>query len=162
MEATTRKPTLQKIPVYEIRLVQGRRPLRLAETTVPDAEYAGRTMHAMLGLTDREHFAALFLDGRHRVTGAHVVAIGGQHGIGTIEPRTVFRAAIASCASGLVLGHNHPSGDPTPSGDDIATTAKLIAAGKVLGIPVLDHIIVTRDSRIWHSMFTRGTFPAEA
>jgi DNA repair protein RadC len=159
METTSRKPTLQKIPIYEIRLVQARRPLRLAEATVPDAEYAGRTMHAMLGLTDREHFAALFLDGRHRITGAHVIAIGGQHGIGTIEPRTVFRAAIAACASGLVLGHNHPSGDPTPSGDDITTTAKLIAAGRVLGIPVLDHIIVTRDSRHWHSMFTRGTFP---
>jgi DNA repair protein RadC len=99
MEATTRKPTLQKIPVYEVRLIQARRSLRLAESTVPDASYAGRTMHALLGLTDREHFAALFLNGMHRVTGANVIAIGGQHGIGTIEARTVFRAAIAACAS---------------------------------------------------------------
>lgn len=162
MESTTRKPTLQKVPVYEVRLVQARRPLRLAEATVSDGDLAARTMHAMLGLTDREHFATLFLNGTHRVTGAHVVAIGGQHGIGTIEARTVFRAAITACASALVLGHNHPSGDPTPSPKDIATTAKLMAAGRVLGIPVVDHIIVTRDSRRWHSMMMRGTLPAEA
>ena len=162
METPSSKPQLTKIPVYEIRLVQARRPLRLAEATLPDAEYAGRTMHALLGLTDREHFAALFVNGTHQVTGAHVIAIGGQQGIGTIEARTVFRAAITACAVALILGHNHPSMDPTPSPEDIATTAKLMAAGKVLGIPVLDHIIVTRDSRRWHSMATRGTLPPEA
>jgi DNA repair protein RadC len=116
----------------------------------------------MLGLTDREHFAALFLDGHHHVTGANVIAVGGQHHIGTIEPRTVFRAAISACASGVILGHNHPSGDPTPSPEDIATTRALMAAGRVLGIPVVDHIIVTRDSRRWLSMFQHGTLPAEA
>lgn len=105
MEPTTRKLSLQKVPVYEVRLVQARRPLRLAEATVPDAGYAGRTMHALLGLTDREHFAALFLDGHHHVTGAHVIAVGGQHGIGAIEARTVFRAAITACASAIVVGH---------------------------------------------------------
>jgi DNA repair protein RadC len=162
MDTTPRKPTLQKIPVYEVRLVQNRRPLRLAEATVSDGDLAARTMHALLGLTDREHFAALFLNGLHRVTGAHVIAVGGQHGIGTIEARTVFRAAIAACASGVALGHNHPSGDPTPSQEDIATTAKLMAAGRVLGIPVVDHIIVTRDSRRWHSMLSRGTMPHES
>jgi DNA repair protein RadC len=157
-----RKPTLQKIPIYEVRLVQSRRPLRLAEATVSDGELAARTMHAMIGLTDREHFAALFLNGAHRVTGAHVVAIGGQHGITNIEARTVFRAAITACASGVVLGHSHPSGNPMPSPEDIATTAKLMTAGRILGVPVVDHIIVTRDSRRWHSMLSHGTLPAEA
>jgi DNA repair protein RadC len=156
------KPSLQKIPIYEVRLIQSRRPLKLAEATLPDAEYAGRAMHGLLGLTDREHFAALFLNGHHHITGAHVIAVGGQHGIGTIESRTVFRAAIAACASAIILGHNHPSGViPSPSHEDIATTAKLMAAGKLLGIPVVDHIIVTRDSRHWHSMLTRGTLPAD-
>ena len=159
METPSSKPQLTKIPVYEVRLVQSRRPLRLAEETVSDGELATRTMHAMLGVTDREHLAALFLNGRHQVTGAHVIAVGGQHGIGTIEARTVFRAAITACASGLVLGHNHPSGDPNPSPEDISTTARLMAAGRVLGIPILDHIIVTRDSRISHSMLSRGTLP---
>jgi DNA repair protein RadC len=113
----------------------------------------------MLGFTDREHFAALFLNSIHGITGAHVVSIGGQQGIGTIEPRTVFRAAISACAAALIISHNHPSGDPTPSSPDVATTAHLMAAGKLLGIPVLDHIIVTRDSRRWYSMYERGTLP---
>jgi DNA repair protein RadC len=114
----------------------------------------------MLGLTDREHFAALFLNSTHGITGAHVVAVGGQQGIGTIEPRTVFRAAISACAAAVIISHNHPSGDPTPSAPDIATTSHLIAAGKLLGIPVLDHVIVTRDSRRWYSMYERGTLPS--
>jgi DNA repair protein RadC len=159
MQASNSKPTLQKVPIYTVRLVQERRPLRLAESTVSNAELAGRTMHGILGLTDREHFACLFLDGRHHITGAHVIAIGGQHGIGTIEARVVFRAAIAACASGTILGHNHPSGDTTPSEQDITTTAKLMAAGAILGIEVIDHIIVTRDSRRMHSMLSRGTLP---
>jgi DNA repair protein RadC len=159
MDTTATKVPLTKIPVYEVRLVKSRRPLRLAESIVPHAGVAAWTMHTLLGLTDREHFAALFINGNHHVCGAHVVAVGGQHGIGQIEPRTVFRAAIAACASALILGHNHPSGDPTPSAEDITTTAKLMAAGKLLGIPVVDHIIVTRDSRRFHSMTSHGTMP---
>jgi DNA repair protein RadC len=155
------KQPLHTIPIYEIRLVRARRALHLAESSVSDPELAARTLHAMLGLTDREHFAALFLNGRQEVTGVHVVAIGGQHGIGTIEPRTVFRAAVTACASAIVLGHNHPSGDPTPSREDIRTTAKLMAAGRVLGIPILDHVIVTRDAQRWHSMYTLGMLPAD-
>jgi RadC-like JAB domain len=58
--------------------------------------------------------------------------------------------------------HNHPSGNPTPSPEDIACTAKLMAAGRILGITVLHHIIVTRDSRRWYSMHARGTLPADA
>ena len=108
MDTTPRKPTLQKIPVYEVRLVRSRRPLRLAEATVSDGELAAKALHALIGLTDREHFAALFLNGLHQVTGAHVIAVGGQHGIGTIEARTVFRAAITACASGVVLCHSVP------------------------------------------------------
>jgi hypothetical protein len=82
METTSRKPTLQKTPVYEVRLVPARRALRVAESTASNEELAARTLHAMLGLTDREHFAALFLNCQHRITGAHVIAIGGQQGIG--------------------------------------------------------------------------------
>ena len=158
---THRKPTLQTIPLYEVRLVKARRSLQIAEPTISEAELAARTLHLMLGLTDREHFAALFVNAQHQVTGAHVVAIGGQHCIGTLEPRTVFRAAIAACAAGLILGHNHPSGDPSPSAEDITTTAVLMAEGKLLGIPVVDHIIVTRHEHRWHSMISRGTLPVD-
>lgn len=158
METTPSKSPLQKVPVYDIRLVQSKRFLRLAETTLTDAYCASRALHALIGMTDREHFAVLFVNGQTQVTGAHIVAIGGQHGI-NIEARTVFRAAITGCASALILGHNHPSGDPTPSREDLAMTAKLLAAGNLLGIQVLDHIIVTADRHRWHSMVSSGTLP---
>jgi DNA repair protein RadC len=160
MQPTTHcNAPLHEIPVYEVELVQ-RRSLQLAEAVLPDTAHAGRTIHALLGQTDREHLAALFVNGRHHITGAHIVAVGGQHAISNIEARTVFRAAISACASAIILGHNHPSGDPTPSPEDMASTAELVQAGKIIGIEVFDHIIVTRDPREWYSMTARGTLPA--
>ena len=155
----TTKTSLQKIPVYEVRLVQSRRPLRLAETTLTDARTAARAFHALIARTDREHFAALFLNGNQQVTGAHVVAIGAQHEIASVDARALFRAALAACASAIVLGHNHPSGDPTPSREDIATTAQIMLGAKILCMPVLDHVVVTRNPHRYHSMFERGTLP---
>jgi len=158
MNAT--KTSLQKVPVYEVRLVQSRRPLRLAETTLTDAQTSARALHALIALTDREHFAALFVNGHHQVTGAHIVAIGAQHTIASIDLRALFRAALAACSSAVVLGHNHPSGDPAPSPEDIVTTKHIMLAGKILCIPVVDHVIVTRNVDRYHSMFERGTLPA--
>ncbi|MGH7733467.1 MAG: JAB domain-containing protein, partial [Gemmatimonadales bacterium] len=153
------KPSLQKIPVYEVRLVQARRPLRLAETVLTNSSTSARALHALIALTDREHFAALFVNAQHQVTGAHIVAIGAQHSIASVDLRALFRAALAACSCAVVLGHNHPSGDPGPSPEDIATTKHIMIAGKILCIPVLDHLIVTRNPHRYHSMFERGTLP---
>jgi DNA repair protein RadC len=60
-------------------------------------------------MIDRDHLAALFVNGTHQITGAHVIAVGAQHGIGAVDVRVVFRAALAACANAIVLGHNHPS-----------------------------------------------------
>jgi len=65
-----------------------------------------------------------------------------------VAPREVFRAAIALNAAAIILAHNHPSGDPTPSPDDRAITAQLVAAGKLLDIPVADHIVIGRGRYI--------------
>jgi DNA repair protein RadC len=153
------KTSLQKVPVYEVRLVQSRRPLRLAETILSDSRTSARALHALIALTDREHFAALFVNGHQQITGAHIVAIGAQHAIASVDLRALFRAALAACASAVVLGHNHPSGNPAPSPEDIATTRHFMLAGKNLCIPVLDHLIVTRNPDRYHSMFERGALP---
>ena len=63
-----------------------------------------------------------------------------------VHPREVFKKAILNNSSHVIVAHNHPSGDPTPSDDDIATTKRLIEAGKILGISVVDHIIVTQNN----------------
>ena len=78
---------------------------------------------------------------KHRVIAYHEVSRGILDST-LVHPREVFRAAILANAAGIVAGHNHPSGDPTPSPDDIALTRRLAAAGEVLGVPLLDHIIV--------------------
>lgn len=89
----------------------------------------------------QEEFHALLLNTRHRVV-REVAVTRGLLDASLIHPREVFRAAVAEGAAGIILVHNHPSGDPTPSPDDRAVTRQLVDAGKALGIPVLDHVIV--------------------
>jgi DNA repair protein RadC len=147
------------IPVYDVRLVASRKPLRLAEDVVPESRSAARVAHALIGCTDREHLACFYLNAQHRIVGAHIAAIGGQHLIGTVDMRVIFRAALAACASAFLLAHNHLGLDPSPSADDITTTAKIMRAGELLAVPVVDHVIVTRDPARYHSMLDRGTLP---
>jgi DNA repair protein RadC len=89
----------------------------------------------------QEEFHALLLNTQHRVI-RDVMVTRGILDASLIHPREVFRAAIVESAAGIILVHNHPSGDPTPSGEDRAVTRQLTAAGQAIGIPVLDHVIV--------------------
>lgn len=150
--------SLVKIPVYDVRLVKARKPLRLAEATIGNAETAARALYALIGLTDREHLAVLFLNGLHGITGAHVAAMGGQHGI-NVDARPILRAGLLACASAMILGHNHPSGDPSPSAEDLEFTANIMRRARIVGIPVVDHVIVTAREGVYHSMHNRGTLP---
>jgi DNA repair protein RadC len=89
----------------------------------------------------QEHFAVVLLDGRHRVLGDEVVSQGTLTA-SLVHPREVFRPALRASAAALILVHNHPSGDPTPSAEDRAVTERLARAGEILGIRVLDHVVV--------------------
>lgn len=89
----------------------------------------------------QEEFHALLLNTRHRVV-REVAVTRGILDASLIHPREVFRAAVVEGAAGVILVHNHPSGDPTPSPEDRAVTRQLVEAGRALGIPVLDHVIV--------------------
>jgi DNA repair protein RadC len=113
-------------------------------------------LHALIGATDREHFAVVYLDARHGIIGVSVEHVGGQSQIGTIDPRCVFRGAILARASSLILGHNHPAGDPAPSEEDVTCTRSLALAAHTLGLPIVDHVIVTRDPDRWASMRDMG------
>lgn len=94
--------------------------------------------------TDREGFAVLHLDSRHRVRSVELAFIGTLN-MSPIHPREVFKAAILANAHAILVAHNHPSGDLTPSADDKAITARLSEAGEMLGIEVIDHVIVTNE-----------------
>jgi DNA repair protein RadC len=88
-----------------------------------------------------EQFGVLSLDTKHRVVRAAVLSIGTLDA-SIVHPREVFREAMAAGAAALVLFHNHPSGDPEPSEDDVRLTERLAAAGILMGIDVLDHVIL--------------------
>lgn len=88
-----------------------------------------------------EVFAILCLTTKHRVIAYHEVSRGTLDSA-LAHPREVFKAALLANAAAIIAAHNHPSGDPTPSPDDVALTRRLAEAGEVIGIPVLDHIIV--------------------
>lgn len=89
----------------------------------------------------REQFRALLLDTRNQVLRVRTISIGSLNA-SIIHPRELFREAIANSAAALIAAHNHPSGDPTPSPEDIAVSKRLVEAGKIIGIDVLDHVIL--------------------
>ena len=89
----------------------------------------------------REAFCAVLLDSRHRTIGFHVISIGTLNS-SSVHPREVFRAAIMIGAAAMVVGHNHPSGDCTPSGEDQRVTERLREVGQLVGIEMLDHVVI--------------------
>lgn len=93
----------------------------------------------------REHFVALYLNGANRIASFSLVSIGGAVSA-PAHPREVFQPAVLVGAVSLIVGHNHPSGDPTPSSEDRKVTKRLQEAGTLLSIALLDHVIVTHGS----------------
>ena len=98
---------------------------------------------ADLCMVAQECFVTLTLDTKHRIIDRHVVSIGILNA-SLAHPREVFRSALNDAAASIILAHNHPSGDPTPSAEDVRITRQLVEAGKVIEIHVLDHIILGR------------------
>ncbi|MBI5837616.1 MAG: DNA repair protein RadC [Candidatus Eisenbacteria bacterium] len=89
----------------------------------------------------KEHFVALFLNARHQVVKQETISIGTLNA-SLVHPREVFQPAVGESAAAVILVHNHPSGDPTPSEEDVQLTGRLVQAGRIMGIEVLDHVIV--------------------
>lgn len=93
----------------------------------------------------KEHFVCLFLNTKNHVISRETISIGSLNAA-IVHPREVFRAAIKRAAASIICIHNHPSGDPTPSSEDIQLTKRLVEAGAIVGIEVLDHIVIGCDS----------------
>lgn len=102
-----------------------------------------RRMGPRLRDVPQEEFHALLLNARHRIV-REVLVTRGILDASLIHPREVFRLAVSEGAASVILVHNHPSGDPHPSSEDRAVTRQLAAAGRALGIPVLDHVVIGR------------------
>lgn len=137
-----------------------RRTLRVSPpAAVGDVASATRLARNILERHDREHFIAISLNAALVPVGVHVVAVGTRSGA-WVHAGDVFKAAILSSAAGIIVAHNHPSGDPSPSPEDIATTKRLVTAGRVLSIAVQDSLIVGLGGRTF-SFHQAGLMPAE-
>jgi len=91
---------------------------------------------------DKEHFWVLHLDVRNRIKLIELVSLGTLNS-SIVHPREVFTSAVGERSAQIIISHNHPSGEHTPSDDDIGLTKRLVKAGELLGIALLDHVIVT-------------------
>jgi DNA repair protein RadC len=103
----------------------------------------------------KEHFLVLCLDTRNRLLNDRLVSMGSLD-TSVVHPREVFKEAVSACAASVIFAHNHPSGDPEPSKEDIELTKRLVKAGEIIGIDVLDHIIVCDKSYL--SLKARNLF----
>lgn len=112
-------------------------------------ETAHRLLNSCMKFLDeeREHFILLSLDTKNALKAVHIVSIGSLNA-NIVHPREVFYFAVQDRASSIIVGHNHPSGDPKPSQNDIDVTRKLKLSGDILGVPVLDHIVFGDDGYI--------------
>jgi DNA repair protein radc len=120
---------------------------RVAEQQVDDRavirhpeDVVGLVMEEMRNL-DREQFRALLLNTKHQLIGREIISIGTLNS-SMVHPRELFKSAIKRSAAAMILVHNHPSGDPAPSQEDIGITKRMQEAGSIIGIEILDHLIV--------------------
>ena len=150
-------PTLPEyLPLYGIKLVRADLIRFDARPRIHGARDAARVAWEHLQYADREQVISLLLDAKGGVIGLNVVSIGDLSSA-IIHPREVFKAAILANACSIILAHNHPSGDPSPSPEDIAVTRKIAQAGEILAIDLLDHVVIGNADRCT-SLKERGLF----
>lgn len=144
-----------EIKVFGLRLVrEGRIPFRGSKINSP--QVSARIISSLLKDRDRECVVILGVDVKLHPLGLHIAHVGTADNT-PLHPREVFKFALRTNSCGVILGHNHPSGDPTPSEADRSITKKIAALGKELEIPLHDHIIVTYRRNRWVSF--RETHP---
>ncbi|MFB6363677.1 DNA repair protein RadC [Paenibacillus elgii] len=122
----------------------GRRLARstMSETvTIRSPQDVAALLMEDLRYLQKEHFVCLFLNTKNHVIGQETLSMGSLNA-SIVHPREVFRAAIKRSSASIVCAHNHPSGDPTPSPEDVEITKRLVQAGEIVGIDVLDHIVI--------------------
>ena len=153
-DAADPRPRPYRVPVYRVTLV------REAAITAPGprlrgAAQAAELLRQYLGAVDREHFVVILLDRKNAPIGINTVSIGSLTA-SVVHMRETFKAAILANAAAILCGHNHPSGDPEPSREDRALTKRLVDAGKLLGIAVVDHVIVGDGTTTYFSFADQG------
>lgn len=131
-------------PIYKVMLVRESN-IPIAKKSIQSPEDAAKIMMDYLKGTDREHFVGMYLNAANNLITIHTISIGILNS-SLVHPREVFKMACMVNAAAIVVAHNHPSGNIEPSAEDLSITRQLVEAGKILGIPLHDHIIVTEEN----------------
>ena len=142
------------IPIYKVTLVRETQ-LSAPREGLRNAAQAAALVRRYLGAVDREHFLVVLLTRKNAVIGINTVSVGSLTA-SVVHPRETFKPAILANAAAILCAHNHPSGDPLPSAEDRALTTRLVDAGKLLGIQVLDHVIVGDGTDAYYSFADAG------
>src|SRR5437879_382983 len=141
----TAKPKSASVPIFRVTLVRdGRVPCYNQQ--IRSSADASTLLHTYLADVDREYFVIILVNQKNRIIGVNTVSIGSLTA-SIVHPREVYKSAILSNAASIICGHNHPSGDCQPSREDRALTERLVEAGKLLGISILDHVIIGGEGR---------------
>ncbi|MFP3122605.1 DNA repair protein RadC [Ectobacillus funiculus] len=143
------QPVITKQPAKRVNIVRLKMvregSLLYKERRIKSPEDANVLLKQFLGEVDREYFIVLCLDTKNQPTAINVCHIGSLNA-SIVHPREVLKPAIISNAASIIVAHNHPSNDPTPSREDVEVTKRLVEAGKIIGIDVLDHLIVCEEN----------------
>jgi len=131
---------MKRMQVVKIEMVK-EKSLMYEYKQINSPKDAANIIKLFLNNVDREMFVVMCLDTKNNINSLNVVSTGTLNSA-MVHPREVFKTAILSNANSIILAHNHPSGDPTPSREDVTVTQRLVEAGKLLGIEVLDHVII--------------------
>jgi DNA repair protein RadC len=133
-----------KVTQVKAALELGRRMLAVTPESRPQVRCPADAANLLLsdmGLLEQEHLRTLLLDTKNHVLGSPTIYVGSIN-TSLIRVAEIFREAIKANCAGIIVAHNHPSGDPTPSPEDVAVTEQLVAAGKLLDIEVVDHLVI--------------------
>lgn len=152
--------TLTKIPIKELRKVKGigpakactikaafelsKRAFSVDQDTLPAVKTPKDVADTVVDVRrkKKEHFVVLYLNARNQLIHKETVSVGTLNA-NIVHPREIFQPAVVNSAASIILVHNHPSGDTAPSNDDIQLTQRMVRAGEMMGIDVLDHVIVS-------------------
>ena len=139
---------MRRINIFTVELVKESGKLYdLENVVIKSPEDGYKVVEKVFDLSGKtkEHFGILSLSTKGQVIGAHIIHIGGLN-VSIVGARDIFQQAILNNAHSIILFHNHPSGIPTPSPEDISVTERMIAGGNILGIDVIDHLIIGHDT----------------
>ncbi|MEK4244454.1 DNA repair protein RadC [Psychrobacillus sp. FSL K6-2684] len=142
-EDNKRKPA-KRVDIVSLRMVK-ESSLLYKDRNVKSPQDGYKLFKQFLGELDREYFVVMCLDVKNQPTMINVCHIGSLNA-SIVHPREVMKTAIMSNSASIIVAHNHPSGKPEPSQEDIDVTKRLVEAGKILGIEVLDHLVIGENT----------------